>query len=282
MAVGDSHPDFWYKTRAMKIRTQIMLGFFSLGGLLIALGIYSVIEMNWLSQINQSLTRVEFQARKLEITQLEQLGDVFNYDLKYLATQDEDYLKAMNKRELDYEQNLSDLNRLLVSDSERGVAAKIQQAYFEYKETFNRRLTEEGRTSTEQQVALDNQKYDLTQTLRGLYPQLEQATQTVMQSRVEQSEGARQRAKRTALLAGLAAIIMAITLSLTLARKISLPLVRLIGGTRMIAAGNFGVNLRVEGRNELSELAAAFNSMSRQLEQVEELKRGFVSHVSHE
>ncbi len=266
----------------MKIRTQISLGYFCLGILLIALGIYSLVEMNWLIRINQSLTGTDFQARKLEIEELSRLEDIFNYDLKFWATQDRDYLRAMNELQAQYEQTFSQLKPLISSPDERALGDKIDQTYSEYKTVFQQRLAGEGNASAEVLVALDNRKYDLMQSLRQLYPQLDQVTHQMMQARLEQSESARARAQRIAMLTAGLAIALALGLSLLMAQKISRPLAKLIQGTRTIARGDFGVNIPVEGRNEFGELAQAFNSMAKKLHELEELKKGFVSHVSHE
>lgn len=70
--------------------------------------------------------------------------------------------------------------------------------------------------------------------------------------------------------------------SIFLLRTINDSLRRLMRGTRMIAQGQFWHRLRADGRDEFSELAADFNSMSERLGQLDNMKKDFVSHVSHE
>ena len=67
-----------------------------------------------------------------------------------------------------------------------------------------------------------------------------------------------------------------------LLRRINEPLRRLTSGTRMIAKGNFSHRLPIDGRDEFGELAADFNTMSERLAELDNMKKDFVSHVSHE
>jgi len=266
----------------MRIRTQISLGYFTLVILIVAATLYFMVEIRWLNRINRDVTNVDFQARKKEIEEQDRLENIFNFDQKYLVTQDPDYLGQMVTLEKVYEENISELNRLLVTPAEQQKAKEIEKTFAEYKEVFARRMAAEGVVPTEELIALDNHRFDTTQSLRRQYSELEQATRDVMEARLRFSEAVRRRARRIALVAGITPIILAVALSLFFARRMSLPLLKLIAGTRMIAEGKFRTLIRVKRRDEFGELAQAFNSMARQLGELDELKRGFVSHVSHE
>jgi two-component system sensor histidine kinase GlrK len=81
--------------------------------------------------------------------------------------------------------------------------------------------------------------------------------------------------------AGLAVFVAGVS-SLLLYLSISGPLKRLTRGTREIARGRFDHRLRIQGPRELSSLARDFDRMAARLDELENLKRDFVSHVSHE
>ena len=81
--------------------------------------------------------------------------------------------------------------------------------------------------------------------------------------------------------AGLAVFVAAVS-SLLLYLSISGPLKRLTRGTREIARGRFDHRLKIQGPRELSSLARDFDRMAARLDELENLKRDFVSHVSHE
>jgi putative nucleotidyltransferase with HDIG domain len=68
------------------------------------------------------------------------------------------------------------------------------------------------------------------------------------------------------LAAGLAAVLLALLISLVMARRVTTPLDELVRGALDIARGRFGRQVVHAGRTELSDLAYTFNFMSRQLE----------------
>jgi signal transduction histidine kinase len=266
----------------MKIRTQISLGYLSLVVLMVAVTLYLMAEIRLLNLTNRDLSNVDFRARTEEEKQGRLIEDIFVCDQKYLVTQDPDYFERMINLEKAYDSSFASLDQLLVSSPERAKASEIEKTYLEYKDIFNRRMALEGAVPTEGLISLDNRKFDLTQTLRRQYSELAQATVDVTQKRLLSSELVRRRARQIALTAGLSSIALAVGLSLFLARRISKPLLKLIAGTRMIAAGKFRTLIRLIRHDEFGELAQAFNSMAKQLGELDELKKGFVSHVSHE
>ena len=68
------------------------------------------------------------------------------------------------------------------------------------------------------------------------------------------------------LTAGLSAVLLALVISLVMARRVTTPLDELVRGALDIARGRFGRQVVHAGRTELSDLAYTFNFMSRQLE----------------
>jgi two-component system nitrogen regulation sensor histidine kinase NtrY len=71
--------------------------------------------------------------------------------------------------------------------------------------------------------------------------------------------------RTTGALAAFAGILLGAALSFWAARRITLPVERLAQGARDVAGGNWNVRVEAVSRDELGELAAAFNSMTRQL-----------------
>jgi two-component system sensor histidine kinase GlrK len=57
---------------------------------------------------------------------------------------------------------------------------------------------------------------------------------------------------------------------------------RLAGGTRAVADGDFSVRLDSSGKDEFGRLAESFNQMVHRLAELDEVKKDFLSHVSHE
>lgn len=67
-----------------------------------------------------------------------------------------------------------------------------------------------------------------------------------------------------------------------LSRRITGPLVRMNAGVLRFGEGNFRERVKVESRDETGQLAASFNRMAEQLEQLDSLRKDLIANVSHE
>jgi signal transduction histidine kinase len=84
------------------------------------------------------------------------------------------------------------------------------------------------------------------------------------------------------LVAGGIALLLALTGGYLLARWLALRVKRLERAARQIAAGEFAAPIPTGGRDELGELARAFNDMQRQLRQLDQARKRFIATASHE
>jgi len=84
------------------------------------------------------------------------------------------------------------------------------------------------------------------------------------------------------VVAGLGGALLAVLLSVLLARRLTRPIGELAGATRRLAGGEPGVAVPVSGSDELAELGRSFNAMSAELERARESQRSFLESVSHE
>ena len=87
---------------------------------------------------------------------------------------------------------------------------------------------------------------------------------------------------RNLWLSALAALALSLIAAALLARQLLRPIKALARGTRQIAEGRQSQRIVVSGSDELSALAADFNTMADMLERTEEARRGWVADSSHE
>jgi signal transduction histidine kinase len=84
------------------------------------------------------------------------------------------------------------------------------------------------------------------------------------------------------IVAGVIALVLALIGGYLVARSLAARVKRLEEGAKRIAAGDFGEPIPVDSRDELGQLAAAFNDMQRQLTQLEQARKKFIATASHE
>lgn len=88
--------------------------------------------------------------------------------------------------------------------------------------------------------------------------------------------------RRTLLLVSVVAGVSAVLLVLGLSQRILAPVEALKKAAQRMAAGDLSQRVEVVSRDELGDLARAFNSMADGLARLEELRRNMVSDIAHE
>jgi two-component system, OmpR family, sensor histidine kinase BaeS len=87
---------------------------------------------------------------------------------------------------------------------------------------------------------------------------------------------------RTLLLGGVVAAVVALSLGLVLARRATAPARELTHAARALASGDHTERVDFDAKDELGEMARAFNAMADTIEEEDELRRSFASDVAHE
>ena len=84
------------------------------------------------------------------------------------------------------------------------------------------------------------------------------------------------------LVTGLVAAALALALVQLLAHGMTSPLREMVAAARAMARGDYGRRVTATSRDEVGELARAFNAMAAELAEVDRMRRDLVANVSHE
>lgn len=77
-------------------------------------------------------------------------------------------------------------------------------------------------------------------------------------------------------------IILSIVMVVVSTKYLVKPISKLTVATKSLSTGNFNVELDIDRRDELGELSQSFLQMSRKLEQLDEMRKEFISNISHD
>jgi signal transduction histidine kinase len=262
----------------MKITTRIISGYGLLIAVLIGLAVYQVITIKRLQSLNQSLRETNFQNALDCLEALRDRDLVEEYTWKSLALADADYLSQLKEFQKDYEERLMRLMSNAVSAEERTSVrrlARIWDSFTANLRTLQRNLPKAG-------DSLPKSIQDDLENLRIQTYSVYQSSLRSMSAEVEKSRVTSETAALILWASALVALVISILVSFFIYRSISNPLARLTEGTRAIAEGKFFYRLDTSRNDEFSQLARDFNTMTRRLNELDELKKDFVSHVSHE
>lgn len=267
----------------MKITTRIALGLALLTTLTVIVMGYQLRTVQKLQSINQELSLTNLEAARISIRLVQELEGVREFAAKSLVLEDTDYVEQWGTWEAAVDQDLGQLATLELGPQERQAYRDLAMGWRGYlREIAPLRTDEEARPSGAELVPVLDRIEELLGDLRVSVEEVIDANQAEVARQAEASAAVGVQATRVSRAAALGAGALGLLICFILYLSISGPLRRLTRGTREIAEGRFEHRLPARGRDELSELAQDFNRMAEKLDELEDMKRDFVSHVSHE
>ena len=88
--------------------------------------------------------------------------------------------------------------------------------------------------------------------------------------------------RTTLVVAALVAVVLGIALGLLISRTLASPLSNLAHAARAFAARDFNTRVKVQGADEIAEVAREFNAMADEIQRAEILRRNLMADVAHE
>jgi len=262
----------------MKITTRIISGYGLFIAILAGLAIYQVITVRRMQSFNHTLRETKFQNAVTSLHAVRDHEIIVELARKSFITAGPDYVRSLGDFEKDYESQLEKVKKNAPSAEERDSISRLEQLWVPFAERLRilqRDLPEEGASLPE---SLENDMERLGLLTDSLY----QASLRSMSAEVQKSRAASENVVLILWFSVFAALAISILVSILIYRSIANPLASLTEGTRAIAEGKFYYRLDTSRNDEFSQLAKDFNTMTHRLSELDELKKEFVSHVSHE
>lgn len=145
-----------------------------------------------------------------------------------------------------------------------GVVVLIVASQFVLPTSFNRHMSGMMGNGTGMGMGMGNQGFGNSDPMSQLYGDFRASFNEAL------------------MYAALAAMVVAITLSLYLSRSVIAPVHAMSVATQRIADGRYDERVQVRGEDELAQLAMRFNQMADKLNDVEAMRRRLIGDVSHE
>lgn len=267
----------------MKIANKIGLGYAILILLIVAVFSYQLTLIHQMQAITRDLGGLNFQSALRSLQLLRDLEQVKEFTQKLFATGgDPGYAGQLTEMRRSFSTSLDELQALALSPSEQEQADQLallwEQSSRRWSDAVAALRTGDSRSAERELGAQIRILDDMQVTSQALI----RASRQAIAHQVAVSEAAAQRSQTIALLTALLALLVSIAVSVWIVRSISRPLHRLTEGTRAVAQGEFTYRLDASGSDELSELAEDFNRMTQRLIELDQMKKDFVSHASHE
>jgi signal transduction histidine kinase len=262
----------------MKITTKVVLGFALIVLILVGTYLYQARLVANIQRADHEASEVGFQTGLTAMRAHEQVRVLEEFTYKYRVTTDPFYQREVDTlRSTISDDMMSLLRSNLVDEEMRSLVVGIVEDWATCEKLLDRPddtppLPEDADTLLEPVFQRLFERLELLFRSSGDFLSRTAARSAVMRDRITW-------ASRTA---AAVALFLAISVSVLTYRSISVSLKELIQASRSIASGDFQVHITESRGDELSELAEAMNRMSRRLGELDQLKKDFVSHVSHD
>src|SRR5438067_4015091 len=263
----------------MKVSSKIIAGFLIL--MLVALvalaNQLSVIHQ--MQTINHDLSEINMNLASKAL-RMEQLASIIEEDSrKFFVTRDAIYERQIAEIRQEFLDNLEFLAKTGRSKTETSETEKLSNALAGYWDVFNRsrsdpRVSDPDYLPADLSIAIDHLQAQSEMTYEDV--------KSSMKEQVARAADAGGKAERISWIAGIFSLVLGLIVAVVIVGSINEPLRRLTQGTRAIAKGQFWHRLPADGRDEFSEVARHFNFMAEKLGELDQLKKDFVSHVSHD
>ncbi|HYR88572.1 MAG TPA: ATP-binding protein [Terriglobia bacterium] len=264
----------------MRVSTKVICG---LGILMLlafaALG-YQVSVINQMQSINQDLSAINFQSAFVMLNLVQLSKTITEFSQKYFISSDPAiYDRQLEEIRKEFGEGLDELRKTVRTNREHVAVEQLSHAIDDFWRVFNRIKGENQRKE------LDFPPPDLASATDHLEAQADVTSDAIkvsIREEVARAAAAGQRAQQLSRIAEFVALGVGILVWVSTVRAITLPLRRLTQGTRAVAKGQFWHRLPAHGRDEFAEVARDFNAMAARLGELDQMKKDFVSHVSHD
>jgi signal transduction histidine kinase len=263
----------------MRVSTRIISGFIILMTLgLVALA-YQVLSIHRMQDINADLSAINFRAAAVILRLDHDAEAIHEFTEKRFTTGDPIYDSLLDQVVQEFDQEIADLQMTVGPNSPIVEVTRLVAAWNDYKSAL---VVQRVNIPPEPLETLPRD-FELTiETVRARTGAAYDAVDRSIREQVSSAAEIGSQAEQLSYIVGATALLLGILLMFLLVRAISEPLRQLTRSTRIIAKGQFWHRLPTDGHDEFTELARDFNAMSERLGELDQMKKDFVSHVSHE
>lgn len=263
----------------MKITTRIVSGYGLFIAVLAGLALYQIFAVERMQKINRNLKDINFLNAFNSIQTMQDMEELGEYNDKYLFTADPDYRQRLEEITERCQEAVEDLESNTSSDEEREEVQRLRETWDRYLanlEEVQANLPEHGIEEVPAQIRDDLNLLSIQ--IRSVYNAIKRS----MSAKLDESAVTSRTAQFVLISITIAVLSITILVSFLIVRSIAKPLGNLTEGTRAITEGKYFYRLDTSRNDEFAQLAKDFNIMIRRLNELDELKKDFISHVSHE
>ncbi|GAB4251926.1 MAG: hypothetical protein Kow00109_27560 [Acidobacteriota bacterium] len=271
----------------MRLTTRVAAGFGVVLALAAAGHLYQLSLLQGLQEVDRRQTEWGVRSALAGVRIYGLAADLEEFTRKFLITGDDTYRQAIADRSAAVEAELAATDRILAEPA----AAPLERSAVELRQALAtlRIAWSSLDEAVEALVAAPPPSPELPETAVTRFEAFFDAVAATVAAAdgfllesFERSEADRDRVRQTSRWVLAVTLAVALLVPVLVYRSVSASLARLRDATRRIAEGDFTTTVAARGRDELAELGTHLNRMARRLGELDQLKKDFVSGVSHD
>jgi two-component system sensor histidine kinase GlrK len=265
----------------LTIFKRLTFGYAAILLLVVFLGVYVTFKLNQLNGLSREIASVHVNRLTLTEHILDRLFSQVSFEKKFLISGDTDFLRKFWDIQLQMIEDIRKLDALPVDAEIKHLFTQIQTDYGRFLMLFKTEVVEMKNNPVAAHREFQQQKDHLVDRINQGLKKMIHISRLQRDKKIRESSQISSRVFQVTTITAAIAILLGLLISFYNTRSINRPIMRLQKMTRDIAEGRFEEIHTIASPPEIRELADDFNLMCERLRELDEMKKDFISHVSH-
>ncbi|MEP6887469.1 MAG: ATP-binding protein [Nitrospirales bacterium] len=266
----------------LSIFWRLTIGFLAIIVLVSGVNLFALHQIRQITEFSNALVSTHYPAIDTAKWLIDNLYAQVRNEKKYLAVRDDVFLKHFDNDAREFQHALEALLHQEASPDGQRALREIETLHDDYRILFHTEARLEPvrtqKMSKEYESQRDALVTSMTKHLESFVDLHEASISTVVNDARRRSEQAGVVTKQLVI----SALCLGLLLASLATYSILSPLRRLQEHIRQIGLGNFKTAVNVSAPSDLRELVESVGAMAKKLQELDDLKAEFVSHITHE
>jgi signal transduction histidine kinase len=265
----------------LSLFSRLTLGYLAIFAIVAAASSYAILELTDFGNQAESILRIDNRVLDHEKFLTDLLLSQSRAEQKFVLSRDETWYLQFVRLKIDFETRVE--SAAAVADAlAQAIVRRVRENYRRYIDLVDDEARWVRTKKNYPQARFKQDKDNLVDAMLDELERLRANQQQTTYSKVKELAAAAAQAREAALSIAAGSLLAIVLMSLLITKSITRPLAALKAKTQEIARGNFDHPVQVKSPREIGELAAALNSMSQQLKELDRMKADFFASMSHE
>lgn len=266
----------------LSIFWRLTIGFVAIIALVTAVNLFALHQIRQITELSTQLVSRHYPAIESAKWMIDSLYAQVRNEKKYLAVRDHGFLEHFDDDAKKFRETLA---ALLIQDMPpevHKILKEVEALHDDYRILFHSEARLQPVRTLKMSKEYDARRDEIVNRITGLLESFIMRHESTVETVVND---ARRRSEQAGIITkqlGILALFLGLLLAGLATYSILAPLRRLQEHIRQIGQGNFKTSVDVPAPSDLQDLVDSVGIMAKKLQELDDLKAEFVSHITHE